>query len=101
MLGISFSKCFSPLPALTICNHSAIISGYSIGDLGVYGAGAYYAGLNEKNEAIVSKYASTDFQSKTIFQVVKENIPGSITAVVTGKGWVGEAWQDFCDVVVT
>ncbi len=100
--GVCYESCFSPLPAVTVCNHSAIITGRSPGPIGVYGAGKYYGGLDEKHQPITSFYPPGAIQARTFFQAVKERNPRAVTAVITGKGWVGEAFaSEYVDVVAT
>lgn len=99
--GMLFTKCYSNLPAVTICNHSSIVTGASTGPVGVYGAGKFYAGLNEVGEAIMSFYAPDDIQAKTLFEITKEHVKNAVTAVIVGKGWVGEAFNSpYCDIMV-
>lgn len=100
--ALVYTNCHAPLPAVTVCNHTAIVSGARPGLSGIYGAGKCYIGLNEDGHPVIDFYSPEDIQVETLFASFKRANPRSLTAVVTGKGWVGEAFYGSdCDILVT
>lgn len=92
--SVAFANCFDLLPAFTDTNHFAIISSASAGRSGVWGAGGYYAGFDEKGMPILRLYKFADAQAPTLYDSVKQADPKSKTAVISGKHWVAELFAE-------
>lgn len=92
--GVYFRNCYSQLPALTVCNHTSIVTGASTGIIGIYGAGAYFGGIDEKGNALITFYKREDIQAETIFDAMKGKDKNLKTSAICGKGWVCDAWKN-------
>ncbi len=103
--GQVYYNCYNVLTALTGTNHVSIITSTSAGTNGVLGVGVYYKGLNlavspsdeAYGTAVIERYDHDDILEPTLFNM----IPSLTTAVVAGKPWVGDMFDDAdCDIKV-
>jgi len=60
--GVQFSNCMDILPAVTATNHTAIMTSTSLGTYGIYGAAAYYTGLDFAHPRISRKHGTARLQ---------------------------------------
>lgn len=97
--SVKFSKCFNILPAFTDTNHIAIISSASVARSGIWGAGGFYAGFDDKGQPMLKLYDSSDVQVTTLYNSVKQADPTAKTAVISGKHWVAEMFANNNPVV--
>ena len=92
--GTHFTRCYVPLPALTDCNHTAIVSSASPGRSGILGFGAYFSGIDSKTgTARYGIYDRRHIQCETLYDTIKQYNPKLKTAIITGKNWVGDLFQ--------
>ena len=96
--GVRFLSCTNILPAVTACNHAAILTSAAPGTSGIYNVGGYYRGMDTNFDAIGIDYSPANVLAKTLLENYKEH--GLKTAVVSGKGWVGRMLSGGCDVLV-
>lgn len=92
--SVVFANCYDMLPAFTDTNHMAIISSASAGRSGIWGAGGYFGGFDEKGQPMLRMYDFADVQAPTIYDSVKQADPSAKTAVVSAKHWVAEMFAN-------
>ncbi|MEW5947304.1 MAG: alkaline phosphatase family protein [bacterium] len=100
--GVSFSKCFAVLPALTATNHVAIVSSASTARSGILGAGGFYAGMDAAGGPDLKLFERKHILAETVYDAIRRRHPGAATAVLSGKNWVADLFQgDPADSPVT
>lgn len=106
-----FTNCVNVLPAVTGTNHASIITSTPAGTHGILGVGSYYAGLNlsvpdpttdpNYGTATFGRYGHEHLNAPTLFNSIKNYSSTLTTAVVAGKPWVGDIFDDEdCDIKV-
>lgn len=92
--SVTFANCFDELPAFTDTNHFGIISSAGPDASGIWGAGGFYAGFDDKGEPVLRLYDYLDAQAPTLYDSVKQADSSAKTAVVSGKHWVAELFAN-------
>jgi outer membrane protein assembly factor BamB/arylsulfatase A-like enzyme len=93
--GANYTNCIDVLPALTATNHVAIVTSTTAGTSGILGAGGKFCGLDPSNHtAVLHRFVHDDLRVETVYDMIKSYSSSSKTAVVTGKCWVGDLFND-------
>lgn len=100
--GTSFTRCYDILPSNTSTNHTAIMTGVYAGTSGVLGATGCFQGLDLDRPRRSLQYGAPKcvlykhafLQIPTFFNIIKENNPDLVTALIVGKTWIGNILGD-------
>ncbi len=98
--GSRYTAAVDVLPSGTDTNHVGLITSAHAGTTGIYSVGAAYFGLDGvTDKPTFEKYTHDMIKNQnghiqTIYNTMKTINPDYRTAVVTGKNWVGNIFED-------